>query len=217
MPWSVDAIVQSGGILAISLIIFAESGLLLGFFLPGDTLLVAAGIFAAKHKLPLETLIPIVTLAAIAGYQLGFEIGDKAGPRVFRRKGGVLFRQEYTHRADNFFAKHGGKAVILARFIAVVRTLVPLLAGVGSMPRRRFFIYNIVGGIVWVAGIILGSYWLGTRFPNLDQLVLPLLMLAIVITSGSLLWKFGSTAKKRRLLRAAIREEFEYLFKKQQR
>lgn len=214
MPWSVDAIVQSGGIVAISLIIFAESGLLLGFFLPGDTLLVAAGIFAAKHKLPLETLIPIVTLAAIAGYQLGFEIGDKAGPRVFRRKGGVLFRQEYTHRAEKFFAIHGGKSVILARFVAVVRTLVPLLAGVGNMNRRKFFIYNVVGGVIWVVGIILGSFWLGSHFPNLDKFILPLLLLAIVVTSGSLLWQFGSTAQKRRVLRAAIREEFEYLFKK---
>jgi membrane-associated protein len=214
MPWSVDAIVASGGILAIALIVFAESGLLLGFFLPGDTLLVAAGIFAAQGTMPLEILLPTVTLAAIAGYQLGYVIGLRAGPRFFNRQGGVLFRQEYTHRAQAFFGKHGGKAIVLARFVAVIRTVVPVLAGVGKMSAREFTFYNITGALVWVVGLILGSYWLGSRFPNLDKIILPMLLAAIILTVGSLLWKLGSTAQKRRELGAAIAEEFSYLFGK---
>lgn len=214
MPWDVEAIVAGGGILAISLIIFAESGLLLGFFLPGDTLLVAAGIFAAQGTMPLEVLIPVVTLAAIAGYELGYVIGHRAGPRVFKRQSGVLFRQEYTKRAQAFFNKHGGKSLILARYIAVVRTVIPVLAGMGQMNHGKFLFYNVSGAIIWVPGIILGSYWLGNRFPNLDKIILPMLVLAIAITVGSLLWKFGSTGAKRREMKAAISEEFNYLFKK---
>jgi len=214
MPWSVETIVASGGILAIALIVFAESGLLLGFFLPGDTLLIAAGIFASQGTMPLEILIPVVTVAAIAGYQLGFIIGQRAGPRFFTRKGGVLFRQEYTGQAQVFFTKHGGKAVILARFVAVVRTVVPILAGVGQMSSSRFGFYNIAGAVVWVAGLILGSYWLGSRFPDLDKIILPLLLIAIVITTASVLWKFGSTRQKRKELKAALSEEVNYLFSK---
>jgi membrane-associated protein len=214
MPWSVDTIVASGGIIAITLIIFAESGLLLGFFLPGDTLLIAAGIFASQGTMPLEILIPVVTLAAILGYQLGFIIGQRAGPRVFTRDNGVLFRQDYVKRAQVFFAKHGGKAIVLARFVAIVRTVVPILAGVGKVNSVHFAVYNVVGGVIWVVGIILGSYWLGSRFPDLDKIIMPLLLLAIILTMASLLWKLGSTAQKRRELKAAIAEEFGYLFKR---
>jgi membrane-associated protein len=132
---NVDSILQGGGLLAVALIIFAECGLLLGFFLPGDTLLIAAGVFAAQGKLPIALLLPIVAIAAIAGYQVGYLIGERAGPRVFKRKDGLLFREEYVDRAQDFFTRHGGKAILLARFIAVVRTFVPLVAGIGIIQR----------------------------------------------------------------------------------
>lgn len=214
MLLSVDTIVQSGGIIAISLIIFAESGLLAGFFLPGDTLLLAAGLFAAQGKLPLAVLLLCVIVAAIVGYHLGYVIGERIGPRVFKRKDGVLFRQEYIKSAELFSKKHGAKAVLLARFVAVVRTIVPVVAGMGKMDKRRFTIYNIVGGIIWTVSIVLGGYWLGSRFPNLDTIILPLLFLAMFLTMGGVLWQFARNAQKRKELRSAIREEYNYFFKK---
>lgn len=214
MLLSVDSIVQSGGILAISLIIFAESGLLIGFFLPGDTLLLAAGLFASQGRLPLAVLLPCVIIAAIAGYHLGYVIGERVGPRVFKRSDGVLFKREYIKSAELFSKKHGGKAVFLARFLAVVRTIVPIVAGMGKMNKRSFTFYNIIGGVIWTTSIILGSFWLGNRFPNLDTFILPLLFLAMFLTMGSILWQFARSSSKRRELRAALREEYNYFFKK---
>lgn len=214
MLLSVDSIVQSGGILAISLIIFAESGLLIGFFLPGDTLLLAAGLLASQDKLPIPILLVCVIIAAIAGYHLGYIIGERAGPRIFRRKDGVLFRQEYIKSAELFSKKHGGKAVLLARFLAVVRTIVPVVAGMGKMDKRKFTTYNVIGAIIWTTSIILGSYWLGNQFPNLDKFIIPLLILAMVLTTGSILWQFARNSRKRHELRLAIREEYNYFFKK---
>src|SRR5438105_1971428 len=120
---SVDHILQAGGILAAAIIIFAECGLLVGFFLPGDTLLITAGILASQHKLNIYLLLPILLIASIAGNQLGFVIGHRAGPRVFKRQDGLLFRADYIPRTQVFLARHGAKAIVLARFIAVVRTV----------------------------------------------------------------------------------------------
>ena len=135
-----DHIVQAGGILLVALIIFAETGLLVGFFLPGDTLLIAAGIYAAAHhhQVPLWALLPAVAAASILGYEVGYKIGKAAGPRFFTRQDGLFFRQEYVTRTTDFFERHGGKSVILARFVAVVRTVVPLVAGMGKMDRKFF-------------------------------------------------------------------------------
>jgi membrane-associated protein len=214
--FDVHSIVASGGILAIALIIFAETGLLLGFFLPGDTLLVAAGIFASQHKsqLPLVALLIIVAIAAIAGYEVGYIIGKRAGPRFFKRKDGLLFREEYVLRAEKLAEKHGGKSILIARFIAIVRTIVPLVAGMGKMPRKKFVIYNFIGGAAWTSSVILAAYWIGSRVPNIDRVVLPLILLAMIGTVGIMMWQFGSSAQKRRELKIALREEWGYLFNK---
>jgi membrane-associated protein len=214
--FDVNSIVASGGILVVALIIFAETGLLLGFFLPGDTLLVAAGIFASQHKsqLSLEVLLPIIAVAAIAGYEVGYIIGKRAGPRFFKRKGGLLFKQEYLERTEELTKKHGGKSILIARFIAVVRTIVPLVAGMGKMPRKKFVLYNVIGGTAWTSSIILAAYWVGNRVPNIDKIVLPLLLLAMVGTFAVVVWKFGGNSEKRRELKLALREEWHYLFNK---
>jgi membrane-associated protein len=208
-------IVQAGGILVISLIIFAETGLLVGFFLPGDTLLVAAGVFSAEHHhlIPLWGLLPAVAIAAILGYEVGYKIGLAAGPRFFKRKDGLFFRADYVTRTNDFFKEHGGKSVVLARFVAVIRTVVPLVAGMGRMDRGFFRLYNVVGAILWTFSVTLGAYWVGKRFEHLDQYIVYLLVLAMVLTVGAVLTESLRSKRRRAALRRALREEWNYFFK----
>lgn len=207
---SPETIVESGGLLVITLVVFAETGLLVGFFLPGDTLLVAAGIFAAQGNLPLGALLLCLAAAAILGYQLGYAIGHHTGPRLFHRKDGVLFKEEYVIRTQNFFDKHGGKTVLLARFIPVVRTIVPLVAGIGKMSKRKFWAYNIAGGILWTFGLTLAAYWLGQRIPDIDKILLPMLLLAMIFTTGPVLIQIFGSKAKRTELKNALSDEFNY-------
>lgn len=150
-------------LLVVMAIVFAESGLLIGFFLPGDSLLFLAGAFVASGVigLPLWLLVLGVAIAAIAGDQVGYLIGRSLGPRVFARPDSRLFSQSHADAAQRFFDRHGSKAVILARFVPVVRTFVPVVAGIGRMPRRRFTAYNVIGGITWSAAILAAGYWFG--------------------------------------------------------
>jgi membrane-associated protein len=213
MLLDVNHIIQTGGLLAIALIIFAETGLLIGFFLPGDTLLIAAGIFAAQGKLPLPILIPICAIAAFFGYRMGYLIGERAGPRIFKRKDGVLFREEYVTRTEDFLEKHGGKAILFARFIVVVRTVIPLVAGVGKMSKKKFMVYNLVGSILWTTSIILAAYWLGHKIPNLDKYIIYFVVAAMVITTGGGFIEIMRTKARRQELKNALRDEFHYFFK----
>jgi membrane-associated protein len=211
---SVDHIVQTGGLLAIALIIFAETGLLIGFFLPGDTLLIAAGILSSQGKLPLWALIPVTAVAAILGYQVGYIIGERAGPRFFKRREGILFRIEYIERAEDFFNRHGGKTIILARFVAVVRTIVPLVAGVGKMPKKLFFTYNIIGAVLWVTSVTLAAYWLGSKIPNIDKYLIILVVLAMVFTTAGTLEEMLRTKPRRQAFKNAIKDELSFIFKR---
>jgi membrane-associated protein len=165
------------------LIVFAETGLLIGFFLPGDSLLFTAGVLAGQGKLELWLLLPGAFLAAVAGDQVGYVIGHRAGPRLFRRPDSRLFKQEYVTRTHEFFEHHGPKAVVLARFVPVVRTFMPVLAGVGKMNRRLFTIYNLIGGLIWAIGVTLLGYALGNAIGNsIDTYLLPLIALVILIS-----------------------------------
>lgn len=211
-----DHIVQAGGLLLIALIIFAETGMLVGFFLPGDTLLIAAGIYAAGHhaQLSIWALLPVVALASIIGYEVGYKIGRAAGPRFFKRQDGLFFREEYVTRTTAFFEKHGGKSVVLARFIAVVRTIVPLVAGMGNMDRRFFRVYNVVGGILWTFTVTLAAYWIGQRFKNLDKYLVYLLLAAMVATVIGVFAGGLRNKKQRANLKRALHEEYKYFFKR---
>ncbi len=180
--FEVTHLIESGGLLLVGVIIFAESGLLAGFFLPGDTLLFTAGFFAAQGKLPLLGLLLIVILAAIAGYEVGYHIGQKFGKRLFRKRDGVLFRQEYLEKSEVFYEKHGGKTVLLSRFVPVVRTFAPIIAGIGDMPKLRFRIFNAAGAVLWGGGIVLLGHWLGSKIPNIDKYLLPIVGIAMVFT-----------------------------------
>lgn len=212
--FSASHIAQTFGVLGIAGVIFAESGLLIGFFLPGDTLLIPAGILASQHKLNLYVLLPAVAIAAIAGYQLGYSIGEKAGPRVFTRRDGLLFRKDYVERTYHFVRRHGGRSMALARFIAVVRTIVPVMAGVGKMPKRRFFVYNVIGAIIWTFSLVLSSYWVGQRVNNVDRFIVPIVVVGVLTTAGGELWFVLRNASSRRQFFKGLREEFNWVFRR---
>lgn len=167
----VNTIIQGGGIIIIALIIFAESGLLIGFFLPGDTLLFGAGIAASQGKIDIIWLILSIVLAAIIGDNVGYNIGKRTGKKIFKKHDGILFKKEYLERAEVFYEKHGGKTIIAARFTPIVRTFAPVVAGAGNMNRKRFLFFNIIGGVVWGAGMPLLGYFIGSRIPGLDHYI----------------------------------------------
>jgi membrane-associated protein len=171
------------GELALWLIVFAETGLLIGFFLPGDSLLFTAGILAGQGKLDIAMVVIGCFIAAVVGDQVGFTIGQKAGPRLFSRPDSRLFKQEYVERTRVFFEKHGPKTIVLARFVPIVRTFAPTLAGVGEMPRSTFLRYNVVGAFIWAVGLTLLGYALGDAIgDNIDTYLLPLVAVIILIS-----------------------------------
>lgn len=178
----IDTIISAGGILLIAAIIFAESGLLVGFFLPGDTLLFGAGLAASQGKFSLVWLIVWTAVAAIVGDNVGYSIGRRAGPRIFKKKDGILFRQEYLQKSEEFYEAHGGKTIILARFTPIVRTFAPVVAGAGKMPRQKFMIYNVVGGLVWTVGLSVLGYTVGSRIPHLDKYI-EIVILGVMVLS----------------------------------
>lgn len=202
-----NQLIRSGGILLVAGIIFAESGLLIGFFLPGDTLLFTAGFFASQGQLPVGWLVLAVVAAAIAGDSVGYSIGRRAGPKVFRKQNGLFFRQEYITRAEVFYEKHGGKTIILARFIPIIRTFAPLVAGVGKMRYRRFLAFNIVGAAVWGGGVVLLGFWLGSRIPNIDHYLLPAVLLATVFTFSPMIIHLARDKELRTQLWQKIRRQ----------
>lgn len=198
---NIEHIIQSGGLLLIGFIVFAESGLLVGFFLPGDTLLFSAGFFASQGKLPIAGLLAVVILAAIIGDNVGYSIGKRTGKRIFRKQDGILFRHEHIARAESFYEKHGGKTIIIARFMPIVRTFAPVVAGVGNMSHRRFLMFNVIGGTLWGAGVTLMGYWLGSRIHNIDHYILPIMGLAVLLSFGPALWHIvGDTETRQKLL-----------------
>jgi membrane-associated protein len=177
-------LIRSFGTIGLFLIIFAESGLLVGFFLPGDSLLFTAGLFAAKGDLNIAVILVGCFAAAVLGDQVGYAFGRKVGPSIFSRPNSKLFKQEYIQRADQFFEDHGPKTILLARFVPVVRTFAPILAGVGSMKYRTFLVYNLIGGFVWAIGVTTLGYLLGDQIgaDNIDKYLLPIIGVIIVIS-----------------------------------
>jgi membrane-associated protein len=182
-PKNIFSSISPYGELVAWLIVFAETGLLLGFFLPGDSLLFTAGVLAGQGRLDLWLLLPGAFIAAVVGDQVGYIIGHRVGPRVFRRPDSRFFKQEYVVRTHDFFERHGPKAVVLARFVPVVRTFTPVMAGVGKMNRRVFTMYNLVGAFIWAVGVTLLGYALGNAIgSNIDTYLLPLIALVILIS-----------------------------------
>ena len=167
----VTHIIQSGGLVLLGLFLFAEVGLFLGFFLPGDTLLIAAGIFAKEGKLDIAAVIVVAAIAATAGDSTAYLIGRKLGPRVFHKQDSVIFNPTHIARAEKFYEKYGPKTLLVAHFIAFVRTFSPLLAGVGKMPYARFLTFDAVGDTTWAITVSLLGYYVGSRIPGIDHYI----------------------------------------------
>jgi membrane-associated protein len=167
--YNVPELVRLGGLIGIVAIVFAETGLMVGFFLPGDSLLVTAGLFAARGDLDIVWLNVFVMAAAITGDATGYYIGRRAGQALYSRPNSIFFRREHLLRTHEFYEQHGGKTIVIARFVPIIRTFAPVVAGAAEMTYRNFAIYNILGGIGWVLSMTLTGYFLGRAIPDLEQ------------------------------------------------
>ncbi|WP_326760362.1 VTT domain-containing protein [Streptomyces phaeochromogenes] len=186
-----DYLLDSFGIWGLLLIVFAESGLLIGFFLPGDSLLFTAGLLITSNQLdfPLWAAVVLICIAAIVGDQVGYMFGKKVGPSLFTRPDSRLFKQENVVKAHEFFEKHGPKSLVLARFVPIVRTFTPIIAGVSGMKYRSFLIFNVVGGILWGAGVTLLGSWLG-QIDFVKKNIEPILLLIVFISVVPIIIEF---------------------------
>lgn len=176
------AIIKAAGYLGIFGMIFSESGLLVGFFLPGDSLLFTAGFLASQSYLNIYILITIVFIAAVVGDNVGYAFGSKVGKKIFTKEESRFFRKDNLLKASDFYEKHGSKTVVLARFIPFVRTFAPIVAGVGKMHYQTFLAYNILGGFLWAISIPLLGLYLGNLIPNVDKYILPIIFLIIILS-----------------------------------
>ena len=175
-------LVQWAGLFGLAAIVFSETGLLLGVFLPGDSLLVTAGLLAARGYLNVYALAPVLTLAAIFGNSVGYSIGRATGPRVFRRENSLFFNKKHAIRAHEFYEKYGRKTIVLAQFMPVIRTFAPVVAGVGGMRFRQFITFNIIGAIVWIWSMVGLGYFLGNSVPGIDQHIEIVVIVVIFIS-----------------------------------
>jgi membrane-associated protein len=188
MPFDLESLIISVGYIGLFVIVFAETGLLVGFFLPGDTLLITTGLLVERGHFEWWILIPVLVVAAILGDATGYQIGARAGPRLFTRNDSRFFKRSHLERAEAFYTKHGGKTIFLARFLAFVRTFAPTVAGAARMPYPRFALYNITGGITWVVSMTVLGYVFGHAVPNLEVFFIVLIGFMIAVSVAPAAW-----------------------------
>lgn len=203
--FDVNHLIQTGGLLLIAAIIFAESGMMVGFFFPGDTLLFSAGILAASGKLSIVATIIVIAAAAILGDNIGYHIGRKLGPRLFRKKDSIVFRKEYIDRAETFYEKYGSKTMLLAHFVPIVRAFAPVTAGAGKMPYKQFVFFDAIGDIAWTVLLTLVGYYIGSRIPGIEKYIDPVLILVVIIFLAPTLWHVFRDPK----IRAALASKWK--------
>ncbi|MGC1216369.1 MAG: VTT domain-containing protein [Phormidesmis sp.] len=182
MSTDLPALIQSIGYLGVWGMVFAESGLLIGFFLPGDSLLFTAGFLASQQLLNVWLLIVGAAVCAIAGDSVGYYTGHRFGRKLFRKEDSRFFHKKHLIKAEKFYERYGGKAIILARFMPIIRTFAPIAAGIGKMHYPTFFSYNLIGGISWTFGLTLLGYFLGSVIPDVDRYLLPIVLAIIVLS-----------------------------------
>ena len=180
--YALDELVRWGGYVVLVAIVFVETGLLIGFFLPGDSLLITAGVVAATGALNIWWLNLLLAVAAVVGDSVGYAIGWRAGPRLFTRPKSLLFNPRHVDRTRAFYARHGAKTIVIARFVPIVRTFAPVVAGIGQMEYRRFLLYNVAGGVGWVTSMTWAGYVLGQMVPNISER-LPIVVLIVIVLS----------------------------------
>jgi membrane-associated protein len=194
--YDVESLVRTGGLMILIIIVFIETGLLVGFFLPGDSLLVTAGIFAARGDLDLLTLNTTLSFAAIAGDTVGYGIGARTGPKIFTRENSLFFNRKHLISAKEFYDRHGPFTIVIARFVPIIRTFAPVVAGVGEMQYRKFVTYNVFGGIFWVMATTLAGYFLGTMIPNVQEHIHVIIAIVIVLSLLPAIIKFAQEKLK---------------------
>jgi membrane-associated protein len=175
-------LVAQAGLVGLALIIFAETGLLVGFFLPGDSLLISAGLFSASGYLPIWPMVWTLTAAAIIGDATGYFIGKKLGAQLYKKEDSIFFKRKHIEYTRDFYEKHGGKTIILARFIPIVRTFAPTVAGVAGMSYRSFVIYNVVGAFIWIWSLLFAGYFLGSTFPKINDHIHIVVVVVVILS-----------------------------------
>ncbi len=183
MHFDLAEILRTVGYIGVFAIIFAESGLLIGFFLPGDSLLFTAGFLASQGFFDIWVLVIGCFLAAVTGDSVGYAFGHRVGRRLFQREDSIVFHRKHLERAEAFYQQHGGKTIILARFIPVIRTFAPIVAGMGRMHYTRFLMYNLVGGFLWGVCVTVAGYFLGNMIPDVDRYLLPVIAVIIIVST----------------------------------
>lgn len=176
------SVIRAVGYIGVFGILFAETGLLVGFFFPGDSLLFTAGFLASQGFLNIWILAPLCFVAAVTGNATGYAIGHRFGRGLFHRPDSLLFKKENLVRAEAFFERHGGKAIVLAQFLPVIRTFTPVVAGIGAMKYRHFAAFNMIGALLWAVGVTIAGFFLGSTIPNVDRYLLPIVLLIIVVS-----------------------------------
>jgi membrane-associated protein len=180
--YDVEGIIRTGGPLLVCIIVFIETGFFVGFFLPGDSLLVTAGVFSAAGVIPLKWILLPVMLCAILGDQIGYWIGRVAGVAIYKREDSFFFKRRHLQRAHDFYEKYGGSTIIMARFIPIIRTFCPPVAGAARMSYPRYLLYDIFGGAIWVGTMILGGFFLGRTIPNISQRIHYVILVVIFLS-----------------------------------
>lgn len=175
-------LIKAVGYVGLFGIVFAESGLFFGFFLPGDSLLFTAGFLASQDFLEIWPATILVFIAAVTGDSVGYAFGKKIGPAIFKKEDSIFFKKENLMKAERFYEKYGAKTIIISRFLPIVRTLAPIVAGVGKMNYAKFIRYNIIGGFIWTFGLMFAGYFLGKMIPNIDNYLFPIIILIIVLS-----------------------------------
>jgi membrane-associated protein len=180
--YDVESLVRVGGVVGLTAIVFIETGLLIGFFLPGDSLLVTAGLFAARGDLEVLPLTVALSIAAILGDTVGYNIGARAGPKLFTRADSLFFNKKHLITTKEFYDRHGPFTIVIARFVPIIRTFAPVVAGIGAMQYTRFISYNVIGGIGWVVTMVFGGYFLGQMIPNIHKHIDKVIVIVIFLS-----------------------------------
>jgi len=189
-------LIESFGLIGLLFIVFAESGLFFGFFFPGDSLLFTAGFLASQGLFDLSTILIGTFACAILGDSFGYWFGKKVGPKIFNREDSLFFHKKHIIKAQNFYNKYGNKTIFLARFVPIVRTFAPIVAGIGQMKYVNFISYNLIGGFVWSFALTLSGYFLGSIVPGIDKYLLPVIAIIIIISILPIVWEIKKNNNK---------------------
>ncbi|MEI7462872.1 MAG: DedA family protein [Candidatus Taylorbacteria bacterium] len=182
-------LISTLGLIGVIVIVYLETGAFFGFFFPGDSLLVTAGFFASQGHLSIVALLVFTFIAAVLGDSTGYAFGKKVGPSIFSRSDSLFFNKKYIMRAQEFYDKYGVKTIVLARFVPIVRTFAPIVAGIGNMNYKTFVTYNVIGGLVWTSLMLIIGYVFGSIIPNPDRYIIPLVLVIIVISAAPGIFK----------------------------